>query len=353
MWFKIAEDRSCWKSQASFCGKGVALRSCISLWVWTKSSGSMKKPSWCVCLLLCSMQPYRRYNYVWQKFINQGSGRGNKINEPRLIFPKIQPTAELSFSTLSLPFPVLLSHHLFIVLSVYLIFLVHLDPLSTDSPLAPTLSHCVSVSSPQASVALISWAGSILSLCSKKSQQSALWIDCWHRSTQLSLWAGWTGSLWYMVSQWGIWLKCFYQSCLFCLRCRHSESKPETWVLLPPSCSTNKHNYALLCGCNPFWLSVLFLWPDIWDSGWPLCPWSLWRKEIETEDKSRTSLLSQMSENLLKLEYNSLKTGTYLWSRIKGPHSKEVWSAWLTHRDSCSAAFSEGFLVALGNLLMT
>ena len=48
------------------------------------------------------------------------------------------------------------------------------------------LSRWVSVSSYPPTTPLISWAGSTVSLCSKKSWRAALWTGCWHRNTEPS-----------------------------------------------------------------------------------------------------------------------------------------------------------------------
>ena len=48
------------------------------------------------------------------------------------------------------------------------------------------LSRWASVSSYPPTTPLISWAGSMVSLCSKKSWRAALWTGCWHRNTEPS-----------------------------------------------------------------------------------------------------------------------------------------------------------------------
>lgn len=126
-----------------------------------------------------------------------------------------------------------------------------------------------------------------MSLCSEKSWHSALWIGCWHRSTELSPLARWTVFPGCTGSFWGTELNIAHWSCPFSQEFFHSVGKPKTWALLPASDDTNKHNYVLLWGHKSSSLSVLFLWPDVQDPGWPQCPRSLWGKGQRVEKPVR------------------------------------------------------------------
>ena len=78
------------------------------------------------------------------------------------------PWACVPTSCFPLPLLLILCGHLQIFPSVY------------------ALSRWASVSSYPPTTPLISWAGSTVSLCSKKSWHAALWTGCWRRNTELS-----------------------------------------------------------------------------------------------------------------------------------------------------------------------
>lgn len=117
-------------------------------------------------------------------------------------------------------------------------------------------------------------------------------------------------------------------------------------MLLPTSSNTNKHTYVLLWGHTPSLLSVLFLWPDSQDSGWPECPWSLWGKRQESREKnSRGSLTLEPQEQVLRLDSNKFTAGTYLLPRNKGPHSRGGWSTCWLRKKQGSRLFSLSLLI--------
>lgn len=77
------------------------------------------------------------------------------------------------------------------------------------------LSSWVSVRSYPPNRPLISWAESMMSLCSKKSWHSALWTGCWHTGTELRSLARWTLFPGCTGSFWGISVNIAHRSCLF------------------------------------------------------------------------------------------------------------------------------------------
>lgn len=125
----------------------------------------------------------------------------------------------------------------------------------------------------------------------------------WHRSTELCPLARWTLFPGCTGSFWSSSVNIAHRSRLFSREFFHSVGKPKTWALLPASDGTNKHKYVLLWGHNPSSHSVLFLWPDVQDPGWPQCPRSLCGKRQKVEKPVRQPDIAGTGE----------RPGTRIW----------------------------------------
>ena len=179
------------------------------------------------------------------------------------------------------------------------------------------LSRWVSVSSYPPTTPLISWTGSMVSLCSKKSWRAALWTGCWHRNTELSPLPRWSWFPGCRVSFGDTEPKIAVEILLYLPQCLDSLSKPKIQMLLLASCDTGKYSYVLLWGHNPSLLSGLFLWQMTWTLDDLSVHGGCKKWDSKCNESPGERLILQPQEKVLRLESNSFTTGTYLLPRRK------------------------------------